>query len=272
LSSSGIADTGGADQATRAAFHRIAAADGMAIENVVTEVYRTISASWPAPRPVLDGGCHFGIHTLPMSDLLNISQVIAVEANAKTYEGFARSLATAANGYKVEHVFAALQDQPHVESVSFVTSPSHPGRSGIKPIMALYDKATQFEAPVTVPATTVDKLFADQSRDCGFIKLDLEGSEFAAMRGGARTVSRSRPVIVFENGPDAPAHGNYHADDLLGFLRSIGMIAMTTYGDVMTPQNMRDFWYGWALPAADFNPIRESILAAVRNRTARAGA
>jgi FkbM family methyltransferase len=260
------------DQATRAAFHKIAAADGMAIENVVTDVYAALSASWPSPRPVLDGGCHFGIHTTPMSGLPKISRVVAVEANARTFEGFAQTLATAANGDKVEHVFAALQDQAHVESVSFVRSPTHPGRSGIKPIMALYDKATQFEAPVTVPATTIDRLFADQNRDCGFIKLDLEGSEFAALRGGARTISGSRPVIVFENGPDAPAHGGYHADDLINYLKSLGMIAMTTFGDVMTPQNIRDFWYGWALPAADFAPVRETILAAVRSRTARVGA
>lgn len=48
----------------------------------------------------------------------------------------------------------------------------------------------------TVPVTTLDECFGDTK--ISFIKIDVEGMEVKALRGGTRLISASRPVVFFE--------------------------------------------------------------------------
>lgn len=243
----------------RSAFTKLARGNGQAIEEVIVEVYRALSSGWSEPLVVIDGGAHMGYHTTRMADIDKISKVVAIEANPKTYEHHYRANAHAPHAAKVCLINAALQDRDDAETVSFTTSVSHPGRSGINPIMALYDKKTTFEQPITVTATTIDKLTAEHGK-CGFIKLDLEGSEYAALRGGRSTLSRDAPVCVLENGPDAPAHGSYAINDFIAYMQSVGMTLVTVFGDELTAQNAPDFWYAWAIPTIRLDETRGIII------------
>ncbi len=47
-------------------------------------------------------------------------------------------------------------------------------------------------------ATTIDEL---EVNDCGLIQLDIEGHELQALKGGAKTIDKYRPVIVLEEKP-----------------------------------------------------------------------
>lgn len=47
-----------------------------------------------------------------------------------------------------------------------------------------------------IPVTTIDSLGLT---DVGFIKLDIEGSEPAALEGAAKTIATCRPVVLYEN-------------------------------------------------------------------------
>ena len=240
-------------------FSKIARGDGTAIEEVITRVYGDLAATWSVKRLVIDGGAHMGYHTSRMGAVPNISRIIAIEANPKTYQAHANALKAAPHAAKVDLIQAALQDRQDIETISFTTSPTHPGRSGLNPIMALYDKKTEFAEPVSVRATTIDRLMAGANAPCGFIKLDLEGSEFAALRGGQATLTRDRPLCVLENGPDAPAHGGYSIEDFIAFMSSCGMTLTTVFGDKMGSENARDFWYAWAVPTSNFDNIRSLL-------------
>jgi len=68
--------------------------------------------------------------------------------------------------------------------------------------------------------------YADENRlkEIHFIKLDIEGGEFLALKGGAGVLRRSKPVIHLEFFPAWTKAFGYSAEDLLEFLRSFGYI------------------------------------------------
>jgi FkbM family methyltransferase len=68
-----------------------------------------------------------------------------------------------------------------------------------------------------VPQARIDTLMPDAEVD--FIKIDVEGFEFAALQGAAQLIARSQPTIVFEAGAtvDSDLEGD-QGDDLFSLL------------------------------------------------------
>jgi len=63
------------------------------------------------------------------------------------------------------------------------------------------------------------------------IKIDVEGAEFRVMKGGAATLKRCKPVIIFEFGLGAADFYNSRPNDLHLFLtRECGMRISTLKG------------------------------------------
>ena len=111
--------------------------------------------------------------------------VCAVEPNCKNNDRLARSIALrftsggSALQNRIEN--AALVGDALTESVSFI-------EDGVSSRVGI-DRHGQ-----TVPATTIDRL-------CEYwhptlIKLDIEGSEAGALKGGITTIKRDRPVLA----------------------------------------------------------------------------
>ena len=67
-------------------------------------------------------------------------------------------------------------------------------------------------ARLTVNCATLDDL---DYRDVGFIKIDIEGHEKAALMGAARTIERERPNLFIEN---EVAHADAGGDDVFQLL------------------------------------------------------
>ena len=67
-------------------------------------------------------------------------------------------------------------------------------------------------ARLTVNCATLDDL---DYRDVGFIKIDIEGHEKAALMGAARTIERERPNLFIEN---EVAHADAGVDDVFQLL------------------------------------------------------
>lgn len=68
------------------------------------------------------------------------------------------------------------------------------------------------------PALTVDCL---ELRDCGLLKLDLEGCEYLALMGAARTIARCRPVVIVEL-KDLGARFGHSTEDVEALLERMG--------------------------------------------------
>ena len=59
-------------------------------------------------------------------------------------------------------------------------------------------------APIEVPTDTLDN-FAGRAgfKRVDFIKLDVEGAEFMVLKGGAQTLAKFKPVIIFERNAES---------------------------------------------------------------------
>jgi FkbM family methyltransferase len=234
------------DQAAKRKLRVMGQASGLAIEDVLTQLYSSLSRSWNA-GVIVDGGAHVGHHTFQMAALPNVARVIAVEANDETLAKLVNRVSNSPSAAKIEAIFGALQDDPHKANVFFSKSQTHPGRSGINPILQA-NKDTLFLEPLAVPATTIDKLVGEQTGRCDFIKLDLEGGEYFALRGAANCLRRERPVVFFENGSEAPQMNGYRLADFSGFLDGLGYSWFTVFGEGMSEATLKDYWYAWATP------------------------
>jgi FkbM family methyltransferase len=141
---------------------------------------------------VLDLGAHIGTFSLAAAALGR--QVLAIDAARSHVDLLNRSIAC--NGYdRLRVVHAAVSDRPgtvRFHEASLWGMIDYPG----------------LNAPlVEVDAITLDWLLEQASWNrVDFIKMDVEGSEIAALKGMCRLLSRKNaPVIVYEcNGLTLP--------------------------------------------------------------------
>jgi FkbM family methyltransferase len=116
---------------------------------------------------------------------------------------------------KKEHPNLSLQrcglaERP-CDGWSVTEDPNNPGNGGL----------TYFKGDVKVPVTTLDIVMCQ--RPANFIKIDVEGMEVDVIMGGWRTLTRFKPVIVYESHPEfAQARGQpvFHWIELM--LNSLG--------------------------------------------------
>lgn len=121
-------------------------------------------------RCVLDGGAASGDSSLALSEL-GPSKVYAFEPSPAQRSEIELVLKMNSVAGGVEVVPYALSDSP--KAVSF------------------FD---QYANRCEASAITIDEFASD--KDVGLIKLDIEGEEFPALKGAAKTLSRCHPVLI----------------------------------------------------------------------------
>ncbi len=101
----------------------------------------------------------------------------------------------------VEVYECALSDINGISLFQFVTN--DPGYSGLR--RRHYDFGEPVIKEIKVRTRALDDVFPDD-RPLRFVKIDVEGAEYLVLRGGIRTLSRTKPYIVFEHGLGAADH------------------------------------------------------------------
>lgn len=92
---------------------------------------------------------------------------------------------------------------------------------------------------LVVPVTTLSLTVSGQQALCGkrvgFIKLDIEGAEFPALKGGAEVISRDKPFVVFENGLVGGSKAfDYTKEDFFEFFNNMGYRLFDLFGTPLT--------------------------------------
>ena len=156
----------------------------------------------------LDVGAHIGSVFSSVHLYDRTVQIVAVEADP----GKAESLRQKFPYCKVLDV--AVGDE--VGHVEFFINPSATGYNSLVP-----DRAGN-QRVIRVPISRLDDLLPDVEID--LIKIDVEGAELGALRGGKLSIERNRPTIMFEScGTGINALG-YSSEQLWQWFHEMGYL------------------------------------------------
>jgi len=131
----------------------------------------------------IDCGAHVGTWSKLMS--ADFDRVIAIEPSPDTFEALVTNLAAFGCANVEPRNVAVGRD---TGTVSMVLE----GRAA-----AANNTGGRFVQPGgTIPLQRIDDWHLPS---CGFLKMDIEGSEPLALEGAAKTIARCRPVVLFEH-------------------------------------------------------------------------
>lgn len=153
----------------------------------------------------VDAGAHRGTFLRHMIDMAPEGRHYAFEPIPELAADLRRRFSSAT----VQEI--ALSDTNGEATFRFM--PDRPGES------SLYERADREEGhrvtTITVPVRTLDSVLPSDER-IDFMKIDVEDAEVPLLRGAARTLSHSRPVVVVE------CHVN-RLPDLIAIFESVEM-------------------------------------------------
>ena len=167
-----------------------------------------LSAPRARRRPVaVDGGAGFGAYSAPMARLVGRSgRVIAYEPLPEVFAELERAMRRRAN---VSCRRRALSDR---DGGAELHVPLLWG-SLPEPALASVERPPGPHDACRVQLVRLDALAGEIGR-CDFVKLDVEGHEHEALRGGAALIARERPLIQLESNDlrrDGPGYRSFAA-------------------------------------------------------------
>ncbi|HEV2124498.1 MAG TPA: FkbM family methyltransferase [Chloroflexota bacterium] len=172
---------------------------------------------------VVDIGANQGAFSLVASHLVGPEgAVIAVEPQAQLAAAIEGSLIQSPAGTKIVSR-VAMGDQN--STAEFTIPKSYSGMAGMH---KSFSGAKGFHTQ-TVPVRRFDDEF-DWKKFPGrvFIKLDIEGSEFAFLRGAFRMISEKQPIILMELNTAAMSAADVGIEDLQQLLFALGYKTFST--------------------------------------------
>ena len=188
----------------------------------------------------IDVGAAVGRHTIPMA------KAVAPTGRVFACEPMALHRKTLADRLTRDHLELeplvtvypyALSDHEGVGE--FVVATDAPAYSGLRE--RIYDVPTGLER-IQVPIRTLDSLFLGLP-SLTYVKIDVEGGEFDACRGGVEVIRKFRPLVSFEFG--ANSCGGYD----------------------ITPRDMAQFWVEHGYTVYDIEGRRLDPDAFIRSAT-----
>lgn len=225
------------------------------VEEVIRIFYNTFLSR--SESVAIDCGSHKGFHTFPL--LRCCRQVIGIDAN----EEMCVFLAEKVNAMNIDNcriIHAAVQDDEKLKNVTFYVSDNFPGRSSLTRLWNAIDAEVTYRQ-VVAPATILDRLAEEmQLSRVDFIKLDLEGGEYKALRGAVHMLERHNPLIVMENSIHAAKQGGFLETDPFDFLTSIGYVLLAPNGIRVTRDRLFPFWYLFGIPGNKLDKYRDHLI------------
>lgn len=219
---------------------------GRLFENMVQAIYE----DWLKLGDVaVDVGAHRGAHLFPMSEAVGPKGLVyGFEPLEKFYKQLKRQVKKKKIGNVKLHQLA-LADKKG--SVTFNHFENRPAFSGLRRRRTPFDDKEGGLVQVAVKQKTLDGVLP-RFKKVSCIKLDIEGGELHALMGARRCLTRSRPLVVFENGRQASAlvYG-YEADDFFRFFEEVDMKVFWLSGEPFLPEDwrlQRPCWEFVALP------------------------
>jgi FkbM family methyltransferase len=237
-------------------------APGELFESVISDIY---TGTLRPGDLAVDGGANVGRHTFPMAlAVKKAGMILAAEA----IPALAKSLAKEARRRdlpQVRVIAKALYDRE--TTVEYHLVENNPHYSGIEARKYDFDAKVR---RIPLATVTIDMLVRENNvwlnylhrRRWRFCKLDLEGGELRALQGARKSLSRHRPLVVFENGQDLSArYYRYSKDEWFDFFDSLGYAVLTLWGRPFTREDWGRSDIPWYFIASPRNSDHEGFLA-----------
>lgn len=159
---------------------------------------------------IFDVGANFGYYSITLAAHLNRDcTVYAFEPFPVTYERLSKNISLNGLAGCVRPVRLAASDSAGCGSMK-----ADPGNKGTAHI-------TKRDGDVVL--TTIDQFCADNGiESVHFMKIDVEGFEPCALRGGAETIKRSTPVILIELNPVTLRRAGSSVPEVVDILKGHG--------------------------------------------------
>lgn len=175
-------------------------------------------------RVVFDIGANIGWYSLHLAQLLQEQggRIYAFEPVPHTFAELRYNVVL--NGYEslIETFNLALGDR--AGTVEFYV-PAFTGSVAASARPLFPDDANQ---AVRCQMTTMDEFVREHNITAlDLIKCDVEGSELFVLRGGAATIAAHQPILLLEMLRKWAKIFDYHPNDIIVFLRSLGYRAWT---------------------------------------------
>ena len=161
---------------------------------------------------VIDGGASLGYFTLRFADIVGSNgEVFAFEPNGNNIPILLDSINENKFNDRVRLIQAALTDTDG-EGELFVA----PGAGS----SVMYDEG-RFSKVQRVKTQTIDSYFANKRVD--FIKLDIDGSEFYALKGAKETIQNNPNIkMLVEFSPQRIIDTGHQPEDVINLLKEYG--------------------------------------------------
>lgn len=184
---------------------------GVFFENIIEIIYTFVLDKGDV---AIDAGVNHGQHTFSLAKKVsNSGLVIGFEAIQELAE-IVESKAIKLSFDQIKIINKAIG--ANVGKVQFCWVTTSDGFSGIRERIDIPKRHSANIVKSDVNVTTIDQEVPEllDGKAVRFIKLDLEGGEYDALRGGRDVISRDKPLIVLEGGRETMARlYDYSADD-----------------------------------------------------------
>lgn len=187
---------------------------------------------------VIDGEASYGRHSKTLSELVGTGgTVYAIEPIpelSKQLEDLRRENIK---------IFQVALTNKQGEGTFFLI-PENSGYSGLKQRDDIPGKHS--EVKIKVRLDNIDNLLSDRQVPIKFIKLDLEGGEYYAMKGGTSLLQDDCPVILFENGLEQTASlYGYGEQDFFGLFDEINYRIINCFAEEIDSFSSKSGAQGW---------------------------
>lgn len=146
------------------------------------------------PGSIVDAGCHDGVETCWLAASARDRQVHAIEPLGRNLEAM-----QSASWYRqlrnVHPLLGALGEKP-----GWLRLPARLANANVGVMLSGSNRlaAKRSDSNLTVPVFDVDSLFLSWGEQLGFAHFDVEGEELSVLRGAAKTIMHSRPLLTVE--------------------------------------------------------------------------
>ena len=164
---------------------------------------------------ILDIGANIGWYSLLFSKRLPQSKIYAFEPIQETY----KNLVTNINLNKSDNIFSFNMGLSEKKgSLTYYYFPEGAVLASEKNLINC-PKAKQTICHVNALDTFISAQGLDQ---LDFIKCDVEGAELSVIKGGLNTIKKFLPILFIELFEKWTLQFNYHPDDVIHLLKTIG--------------------------------------------------